>query len=213
MVPTFNQLMTEFPSKPFFKGETLLLKSEVPKHAYVVEKGIVEAYDITPDGAERQIALLTQGDDLPVGFGVGLTKRSEYFYRAYTDCIVRLVLPISFVMLLHKDVDALFQRYVQLDARLMLSFARIRALEHPKAGDKVAFLLVNLAQQVGTRFRPYKTRLRLVMTQQQLADALGLARETTGIELKKLEVMHLISHSRKSYVLYMERLQRYLDKR
>ena len=95
----------------------------------------------------------------------------------------------------------------------MATFLRVNALEQPRAGDKIAFMLYYMATQLGVRLRPYKTRLGLTITQQEIADALGLTRETAGIELKKLELKHLISHSRKKYVLYMERLRRYLDER
>jgi CRP-like cAMP-binding protein len=68
-----------------------------------------------------------------------------------------------------------------------------------------------MAEQFGVILRPYSTRLKISVTQQEIADSLGLTRETTNIELKKLEVQKLISHSRKSYVLYMERLHKYLE--
>jgi CRP-like cAMP-binding protein len=125
---------------------------------------------------------------------------------------MRMIPRREFIELLKKDGDALYKRYVRLNEELVSSFARMNALEHPKAGDKVAFMLLSLAEQFGTKLRPYKTRLRLAMTQQEMADALGLTRETTGIELRKLELRHIISHSRKNYILYMERLQKYVER-
>ncbi|MNW14630.1 Bacterial regulatory protein, crp family [compost metagenome] len=68
-----------------------------------------------------------------------------------------------------------------------------------------------MADRLGVMLRPYTTRLKISVTQQEIADSLGLTRETANIELKKLEMLKLISHSRKSYVLYMERLQKYIE--
>jgi CRP-like cAMP-binding protein len=69
-----------------------------------------------------------------------------------------------------------------------------------------------MAGQFGTALRAPTARFKLKVTQQEIANSLGLTRETTNIELKKLEVKKLISHSRKSYVLYMEQLRSYLGK-
>ncbi len=81
----------------------------------------------------------------------------------------------------------------------------------PHAGDKIARILMYMADQFGIFLRPYNNRLELSVTQQEIANALGLTRETINVEIKKLEVKRLISHSRKSYVLYVERLRKYLD--
>jgi CRP-like cAMP-binding protein len=69
-----------------------------------------------------------------------------------------------------------------------------------------------MVNQFGILLRAPTLRFRLNVTQQEIANALGLTRETTNIELKKLELKKLISHSRKSYVLYVERMRKYLDK-
>lgn len=46
----------------------------------------------------------------------------------------------------------------------------------------------------------------------QVAKKLGLTRETAGQVLKKLELKKLLAKSRNTYVLYVERLKKYLDK-
>lgn len=210
---TFAKLIEQYPSEVFKKGQTLLLKDDIPRAVYVIESGVVRAYSITHDGAERLVAIHAQGEDIPAGFGFGLVQESQYFYEAYTECSIRFVPRAAFEEYLRADSEAMYQWHVRAEALLMATFLRVNALEQPRAGDKIAFMLYYMATQLGVRLRPYKTRLGLTITQQEIADALGLTRETAGIELKKLELKHLISHSRKKYVLYMERLRRYLDER
>ncbi|HTK39377.1 MAG TPA: Crp/Fnr family transcriptional regulator [Patescibacteria group bacterium] len=210
---TLEELIETYPSQAYAKGQTILLNGEVPKAVYIIEKGLVKAYTITSDGTERQVALHMKHEAIPVGFGVGLIEHAQYFYEAYSDCVVRLVPRGVFPRLLKQDAEILYRNHVLIVSRYLSSLDQISALEHPRAGDKVAFMLFNMANQVGTKIRPYKTRLKLTVTQQEIADALGLARETTGVELKKLEQNKLISHTRKNYVLYMERLRAYLSTR
>lgn len=210
---TFTELVKHCPSETFAKGQTFILKDAVPKAVYVIDSGIVRAYTINREGAERLVAVHGKGEDIPVGFGFGLTETSRYFYEAYTKCRVYLVPRHDFEQHLRADAEAMYQWHVRAESLLMATFSRVDALEQPRAGDKIAFMIFYMASQLGVRLRPYKTRLKLTVTQQEIADSLGLTRETTGSELKKLELKHLISRSRKSYLLYMERLRRYLDKR
>lgn len=210
---TLEKLIQRYPSESFSKGQTILLKDEVPRAVYVIQKGYVKTYVITPDGAERQVTIHEKGEAVPLEYGIGLHDRTQFFYEAYSDCLVRLVPRSTFRQLLENDNEFLLANYDKVAARYLDALNQINALEHPKAGDKVAFMLLNLANQVGTHVRPSKTNMKLEVTQQEIADALGLTRETTGAELKKLENKNIISHTRKSYVLYMERLKDYLRSR
>jgi CRP-like cAMP-binding protein len=99
----------------------------------------------------------------------------------------------------------------RLTILLISNYARVSALEQTRVSDKIARTLLYMADQFGVLMRPYNTRLQLSVTQQEIANSLGLTRETTNIELKKLEVKQLISYSRKTYILYTERLRKYLE--
>lgn len=209
----FAQLIEQYPLKAFNKGQTILLKGESPKGVYIIEYGVVRAYMITADGAERLVAIHSKAEDIPIGYGIGISNAAEYFYEAYTNCRLRIVPQAVFERALRSDAAALFQRQARIESRLLATLFHINALEQPRAGDKIAFTLFYMASHLGTRLRPHKTRFKLAVTQQEIANALGLTRETAGMELKKLELKQLLSHSRKSYILYMERLRAYLDER
>lgn len=210
---SLEQIIQRYPSESFKKGQTILLKDEIPKAVYVIEKGIIRAYVITPDGVEHTVWLHDKMNDLPIGYAIDQTPAADHYYDAYTSCIVRLVPKKVFQEILSRDVDTAYKQYENQTKRLMKAFDQINALEHPRAGDKVAFMLLHLAGRIGTKVRPSNNRMRLSITQQEIADSLGLTRETTGAELKKLELKHIIEHSRKNYVLYMEKLRTYLKQR
>lgn len=210
---SFMQLIQRYPSEDFAKGQTIPLKDGTPKAVYVIEQGVVRAYSITRDGTERLVAVHRKGEDIPAGFGFSLTDRSEYFYDAHTKCRIRLVPQPVFEQYLKSNAAAMYQWHTRTTQLLLATFSRVSALEQPKAGDKIAFMMFYMANQLGVRLRPSKSHRELTMTQQEIADSLGLTRETTGAELKKLERKQLISHSRKRYILYMERLRQYLEDR
>lgn len=191
----------------------MFLKGDEPPAVYLVERGRVKAYIITSDGVEREVSMHGRGDDLPVGYGLGLTHRAEYFYQAQTDCTVRVIPREMFEKSLRSDAEELYLRHVHLGKLLLLTLARVNALERPRAGDKVAFLLLGVADQVGAKIHPYRARPRLSITQQEIANALGVTRETVAKALKKLELKNILVHTRKSYTVYVDRLRKYLDDR
>jgi CRP-like cAMP-binding protein len=102
------------------------------------------------------------------------------------------------------------QKLVKQYVKLM---KRVNGLEQTSATDKVALALLDLPEQLGLSKRFRKSRLRVSITQQEIANSIGLTRETTGLELNKLRLKKLINYSRSSYTLYMDRLRDYLKKR
>lgn len=209
---SFRQFLAQYPAQSFKKGETILLKGDRPTAMYVIESGLVKVYTITNGGDERLVTIAREEEDFPVGFALGLVDRAQYFYEAFSTCRIRLVSPEAYLQYVLSDPEVMKNRLTRLTVLLLATHARVNALEQSKAGDKIAETLLYMADQFGTALRAPTARFKLKVTQQEIANSLGLTRETTNIELKKLEVKKLISHSRKNYVLYMEQLKSYLGK-
>lgn len=209
----FRQFLANYPCQTYKKGETILLKGDEPKHLYIIESGFVKTYTITARGDERLVSIDRRGEDFPVGYAFHLIDTSQFFYEAFTRCTIRLVPRDQYLAHLHSNVDSMYKRQVSMTMLLLSTLSRVHALEQSNASDKIAYTLLYMAEQLGVILRPYATRLKISVTQQQIADSLGLTRETASIELRKLEMMKLIAHSRKNYVLHMERLRKYLDEK
>jgi CRP-like cAMP-binding protein len=212
MVQAFEQFIASYPSLVFEKGQTVLLKDEIPKGTYIIESGIIKTYTINEAGEERIVSIDTKGEDIPIGFTIGLVERCEYFYQAYTRCTVRVVPCNDYLQHLAENHDSLYKRHIRITKILLTNLRHIEALEQSKASEKVARTLLYMAETLGSTF-PNKTIRKLSITQQEIANALGLTRETAGIMLKKLELKKLLIHSRNTYVLYVEKLRKYIDKR
>lgn len=210
---TFDKFLEKYPLIAFEKGQVILLKDEIPKGVYIIASGLVKTYTINASGEERMISIDSKGEDIPIGFTAGLITKSQYFYEAYRRCTLRVVPCDAYLKHLSENNESLMRRHVRITKILLSSLSRIEALEQSKASDKVAFTLLYIADKIGGRFLPNKARLNLSITQQEIANALGLSRETAGIVLKKLEVQKLLVHSRNNYILYMEKLRGYLNRR
>lgn len=210
---SFQQFIANHPARTFKRGETILLKDDAPKDMYVIESGLVKVYTITANGDERLVTFSREEEDFPIGFSLGIIDKSQYFYEAFTNCVIRFVPRSSYLRYLSSDIEVMQKRLARLTILLISNYARVSALEQTKASDKIAQTLLYMADQFGVLIRPHAARHQLSVTQQEIANSLGLTRETTNIELKKLEVKQLISYSRKTYILYTERLTKYLEDR
>lgn len=208
----FETFLSGYPTQVFEKGQTVLVKDEVPKGVYIIESGFIKTYTINEYGEERIISIDSRGEDIPIGYTIGLIDKCQYFYQAYTKCVLRQVPVDEYLEHMKENQDSLLRRHIRITKILLSNLTRIEALEQPKATDKVAQTLLYLADTIGSTI-PNKTVRRLTVTQQEIANALGLTRETAGNVLKKLEVKKLLVHSRQTYILYIERLKKYLDKK
>lgn len=207
----FDQFLLQYPLVVFEKGQTVLLKGDTPKGTYIIESGIVKTYTISASGEERIISMDSRGEDIPIGFTIGLIDTCQYFYEAYTRCRIRIVPCDDYITHMRSDNDSLLRRHVRLTKILLTNFHHIEALEQPRASDKVALMLLYLTETIGSTF-PNKRVRTLSVTQQEIADSLGLTRETAGRMLKGLEVKHLLTRSRNTYILYIEKLKKHIDR-
>lgn len=210
IVDVFTEFISDYPSQTFKKGETILLKNEKPTAVYIIESGLVKTYTITSSGYERVITIDRRGEDFPIGFATGLLDSSQFFYEAFTKCTIRLVPREKYLQHITTNMQSMYKQHVRTTSLLISTLSRVQALEQPTAGRKIAYTLLYVASRFGVILRPTK-QLRISITQQEIANSLGLSRETANVELKKLETLKLISHSRKSYTLYTEQLKRYID--
>ncbi len=209
---TFRQFISQYPSQTFKKGETILLKGDKPKTLYIIDSGQVKAYNITSNGSERLVAIHQKGDGFPVGFGFGLIDKTEYFYEGFSGrAVIRLVPREDYLEHIHNNVESMYSRQLKTTAQLLSTLSRVDALEQTTAGDKVARTLLFMADQMGDILRSTHEKQSVSVTQQEIANSLGLARETVNIELKKLQALELIEYSKKSYTVYTKRLHEYLE--
>lgn len=207
----FKQFLSHYPLETYEKGRTILLGGDTPRGVYIVESGLVKTYAISADGEEQLISIDGKEAQVPVGYALGLTDTSDYYYEAYNRCRLRIVPRDEYEHHLRTNVSSLYMRHVRLLILLMSTFDRIKALEQQEAGNKVAYTLLYMAGRVGVLLGRKRGEARIVTTQREIASLLGLSRETTNAELKRLQLKKLIRYSRKNYTLYTNKIEKYIE--
>lgn len=195
----FKSLVPSGLTRQYAKHRTILFQGEVPRSTMVVQSGIVKVYGITSGGDQRTVTLLSAGDIFPVECVFDKSRVSLYYYEAVTDCSIFSVPKTDFLNVLNTNSelkDHIFQEYM---AHYTSATMHIYALEHSHAQDKLVYILQYLVARFGERQPDGLTRINLRLSHQDIAEMVGLTRETTAVELHRLKDKKLIDYQRFSY--------------
>ena len=184
----------------------------MPNCLFMVKQGVVKGYAITSDGVEKPIAFDTRGEIFPVGWAYQKMRSSQFYYDAFTDCEVYCLPRDQYISYLKANPEVLLDVQNTLVQSYVYFQMRVNALERSKAIEKIIHTLHFLALRFGKEIAPNQVQITLPLSQQELANIMGLTRETTGIELNKLIKRGILKQDRqKNYTVYTDRLNEALD--
>lgn len=199
-----------YPTKIYQKGEIIVQQDETPVVAYIIKSGIVKTYDLTVLGEEKLIEFNLEGETLPMDWIFSRQESAQYFHEALTDCEVFVVSVDTYDKLLKSNIEFLYERFHEFIGRYRDHQMHIYALEQSKASEKVLYTMYYLSRRFGRNIDIDHVKIQLPLTQQDIANFMGLARETTVIELKKLERQGVISHQNRMYIIRTDKLEQML---
>lgn len=200
--PFLKSLMT----KKFRQGNILIYQGEVPKSVYIIKSGIIKLYNITAQGDERIAAFKLPGDMIPTLWSFEKLPSAFYYYEAQTDGEMYVIPRESFEKFINENPSAMSIVAYHYLSSYAGSLMRITALEQPKASDKVLYTLYYLVQCYGEETRPGIVRINIQLTQQMVADLIGLTRETTAAELVKLKKRGVLRYKGREYTIDRNKL-------
>jgi len=209
----WRQFLARWPLKTYDKGQMILYQDANPNCCYLVRNGFIKAYLITADGNEKPISFEGRGDMFPIDWIFGHSSEARYFYDAYTDAQVYHI-PREALLNLLSEHPQHFNRLFHYMIRRTLDYHHhISSLEQAKAVDKLLFALNLLVGRFGKQTENGRSHMLLPLTQQDLANFLGLTRETTGAQLKRLEKLGVIDYKRQHYEINRQKLNSLIAER
>lgn len=189
------------------KGDLILSQGETPKTLHIIKEGVVRTYDIDANGEEHTISFDNIREVFPIGWAFEKIEETQYFYKAFTDCQVYLVPRLDFRRFLRLNPKMGYELYADMASRFVNLQKRINSLEQSKAPDKVIHTIDYLCERFGSKTGKNTMEVKLSLTQQELSDFIGLTRETTSMELKKLENEGVLKYKNKKYSVNLEKLK------
>ncbi|MBI3282580.1 Crp/Fnr family transcriptional regulator [Candidatus Curtissbacteria bacterium] len=188
-------------SKPlrYKKGEVIFRAGDQPPGIYYLAAGYVRVYSFSKSGEELTLIIFRPGDIFPVSWAVN-SAPSGYFVEAMTPSELWRVSREEFLEYVHDKPKILFELIRRMMERFLGLMHRMEHLAFGNARSKVASILLICAERFSKRVGKV-TVIDVPLTHNDIANLVGLTRETVSIEMKKLEKKNLISYRGKLLVV------------
>jgi len=207
----YHKFLEQFRIKHFNKGEIILVQGEVPQCVFAVKTGIIKTYNLTLQGEEKPIGFDKAEEIFPMAWVFDKAPHAPYYYEAFSECDIYCIPYAQYRKYLNHNPKYMQDLFDSLVDRYIGAQMRINALEQSKATAKVVNTLHFLCLCFGQEVKNNIVRIELPLTQQDLANFVGLTRETTGIELKKLQKQGVLSYKKRNYIVQTNKLDLLLD--
>jgi CRP-like cAMP-binding protein len=195
-------------TRQYPKKRTILFQGEIPRSVLILQRGMVKVYGITSSGDQRTVTLLTAGDIFPMSWVSDKASVCLYYYEALTDCTVLAVSKEAYNQALATDIklrDQVFHNYL---SHYVAATMHVYALEHSHAQDKLVYILQYLVARFGEKQADGRHKIALRLSHQDIAEMVGITRETTAVELHRLKKKGYIDYQRFTYIVDVAKLVR-----
>lgn len=205
-----QRFIAQHPIKKFDRNQVILCQGDTPSVVYAIRKGFIKGYDINAQGVEQLIWFGTPGDICPSVWLFSTSDSLLWFYSSFDRVEAHVIDKQELRDFLAKHPAALLKltnRMARLATDLM---HRLNAVGKPKAEEKIVHTLAFFADRFTESKKVGARRISLPFTQQDLANLLGLTRETVAKELKRLKEEKYITYNRWRFVVYRDRINELL---
>jgi CRP/FNR family transcriptional regulator len=193
-----KKFFSQFPTQKFSKGQIILKPGEKFENVYFIKSGYVRAYTVTPKG-ENTLNLFKPLFVMSV-IHFTTDHRNDYFFQSITSTEV-FVVPFSEYKKFN-DSDSTITSYVSdfFYGSLLNYFVNQGNIVRGNAENKIASVLLQLTQDYG-ELKNGKLIVNFPATHRVIANLVGLTRETTSVQMSKLQKSNIISSKRSHFVV------------
>lgn len=188
-------------SRPIYyrKGEIVLRIGETGQGAFYIKNGYIKDSCVSPDGREFTLFIFKPGDLFSYNWIYNRVP-NEHSFKAMTDCIVYEKTREGILLFLEQNADVQFMISQNIVKRMRGLMQRMEYMAFGTALQKVASIFAVLAERFGKETER-GIYISLALTQQDVSELIGLSRETTSIEIKKLMNNGLLLRTSRNYIV------------
>lgn len=188
------------------RGQNLYFAGEVPRKLKIICSGTVKAYTVNTNDEHRTIGLFDESEILPIECLLDNQKACRYNYQAVTDISHIEVSVRKLKAAIHDNAELKDLIFRQVSKSLLGSFINIEALVQPKVRDKIIYSFRYLLQRYGKKDDDGLWVIESRITQSDIANIIGISRETVALEVNKMKKEGLINYRSFRYSLNLNKL-------
>lgn len=194
----------QFKTLQYKKKAIILNSNDDTSSVFYIKSGYIRVYRISEDGEELTLTILKKGDFFPLTYGLSSNKTS-YYLEALTPLEIWKAPQEIFLKFVKGEPDIYFELTNQLMVRFNSVLTRMEYLIFSNAYTKVASTLLMCAKGLGEEIDGTLV-VKVPLTHKDIATMIGITRETTSLEMKKLERKGLIIRSGKNLIITNQKL-------
>ncbi len=195
----FELFFKEYKLLQYKKRAMILNSNDATSSVFYIRSGYVRVFRLSEDGEELTLAILKEHDFFPLTYGIG-SSTHQYYLEAITPLELWKAPQELFTDFVKKDPELFYE----LTNRLLIRFdgvlARIESMVFSNAYTKVATILLMCAKGLGEEDNG-QIIVKVPLTHKDIATMIGITRETTSLEMKKLERKGLVKHQGRNLVI------------
>lgn len=182
------------------KKDVIMRPDDSPQGVYFLKKGYVKFYSISQEGGELTLNIFKPGSYFSMLWAMG-DIANIYIFEAMTDVEVLRAPKKDLMDFLKSEPEVLLELTKRVFVGLNGLLVRIEYLLFGDAYNKVASVLLMSAKRFGVKNNGSDITIDLPLTHQEVANLASLTRETTSIQMKKLEKNNFIYYSGRKIVI------------
>jgi CRP-like cAMP-binding protein len=179
----------------FYKKRVMILHpNDTPKNVFYIKNGYVRVFRLTEDGEELTLTILKPKDFFPLNYGFN-TVVNSYYLEAITPLELWRAPQEEFIKFVTTKPEVLYALTSRIMARYDGVFSRMEYLILSNAYIKVATTLLVCSKRFGKPSGDNDVVIQVPLTHRDIATLVGITRETTSLEMKKLEKQGFLGRS------------------
>ena len=188
-------------------GGLITSPDDEDERLYIVKRGRVRLYRLTPDGKQLTLDILDKGRIVGRMAWLG-QELTDAYAEAIEDAVICSFTPEELRRLIERFPDIGLNIIRHLSDRLAVSEREREVMAFRSVEQRLASRLLELAERFGQPGDAGGTAINARLTQQELADMIGTSRETLATTISSLRERGVIQmESQRVVVLDMARLR------
>lgn len=184
-----EQFFLQFKRVNYKKNSLVIRADDIPSGIYYIHKGYVKVYALSEKGQELTLIILKPHDFFPVVWAINDSPNTQ-FCEAITAVELSRAPKEEFIKFINDNPDVLREVLSKVLTRFEGLLERMEYLVFGNAHQKVASILIICAERFGIK-KESKIVIRVPLTHKDIANLIGLTRETISVELEKLEKLNV----------------------
>lgn len=197
-----RQVVSLIVQKKFSKDAFIFMEGDIPQDFFIVSRGKVKVYGYSPEGREQIMYVLNEGDFFGARNLVS-DKEADIYAQAMTDTVLCTIdkgkfreLLVKYPAMSLKIMDVLCERLEKMESMF-------RKISPKDVDSRVSMLLLEMAHKYG-RKENGAILIELPMSREEMANSIGVARETVSRKLASLKRDGIIEILEKRKILILD---------